>query len=162
MNVNLINPFLKSVHNVMETMLQVTPVQSAPFAKKNNLTNGDISGIIGFAEKKCSGAVVLSFPKPTALKVFRLLTGLESNRLGGDVQDAIGEMANMVAGGAKSEFSKDGISFHLSIPTVVVGQNHIMSQLAENPVIVVPLSLDNEKFFLEVSMQLDVNGKQEK
>ena len=143
----------------MKTMLQITPGQSAPFAKKNNLTSGDISGVIGFAEKNCSGAVVLSFPKPTALKVFQLLTGAESKRLSGDVQDAIGEMANMVAGGAKSEFSREGISFHLSIPTVVVGQNHIMNQLAENPIIVVPMSLDEDKFTLEVGMQLENKEK---
>ena len=151
---NLINPFLKSIHNVMETMLNVKPEQAAPFVKKDNLTNGDVSGIIGFTESNCAGSIVISFPENTALKVFKLLTGESSNRIGTDVQDAIGEMANMVAGGAKSDFSKTGLSFHLSIPTVVVGRNHMLNHSGNLPVMVVPMSLGDDKFTMEVAMKL--------
>ncbi len=107
MDVKLINPLLKSVRGVIETMLRIAPGQSAPYAKKSSLASGDIAGVIGFAEIDCNGAVVLSFPKSTALKVYRLLTGEESSRLDGDVQDAIGEITNMAAGGAKSGFANN-------------------------------------------------------
>ncbi|MEE9555239.1 MAG: chemotaxis protein CheX [candidate division Zixibacteria bacterium] len=158
MQANLINPFLLSIHNVMETMLSIKPEQSIPFAKTDSLTSGDISGVIGFIKEDFSGAVALSFPKITALRVFNLLTGEHSSRLGADVQDAIGEMANMVAGGAKSELSKHGISFHLTIPTVVVGRNHIMNHLDRHPVIVVPMSISGDKFTMEIVMKVD-SGK---
>jgi len=159
MKANIINPFLTSVRNVMETMLHVKIEQSIPYAKTNNLASGDISGIISFTEKNCVGAVALSFPKTTALNVYNLFSGEYSDRLGMDVQDAVGEMANMVAGGAKTEFSKHGLTFHLSIPTIVVGQNHSINHMPDTPVIVIPMSLNGNSFNLEVSMKIeDHNG----
>ncbi|NQS99060.1 MAG: chemotaxis protein CheX [candidate division Zixibacteria bacterium] len=69
MNVKYINPFIEAVMNTMETILRVKPERLAPVLKDSSLTQGDISGIIGFTSKDISGAVALSFPTQTALKV---------------------------------------------------------------------------------------------
>lgn len=155
MNVELINPFIKSVYNCMETMVGIAPVRLAPFLKENALAQGDITGIIGFAEKNVFGSVSLSFPSKTALSIYNRTMNETETRLTREVQDLTGELANIVVGGAKKEFAKSGLTFHISIPTIVVGKNHTIHHQIDTPVIVIPFKMDEDEFMLEVTMKID-------
>jgi len=157
LDVKIINPFINSLHNVMHTMLGIAPEQASPYIKKDTAHSGDISGVIGFTDKSCKGSVTLSFPTATALQVYNLLTGESTDRLTREVQDTIGEMANMVAGGAKTELSTNGLTFFLSIPTIVIGQSHSMSRPPDIPVVVVPMSLEGKNFAMEIGMKIEEN-----
>ncbi|MBD3166849.1 chemotaxis protein CheX, partial [bacterium] len=127
MDVKYINPFIQSLMNTVEMMLGVTPAMQAPYVKEDKVTQGDITGIIGFAERNITGSVALSFPSVTALNVYEMMTGEAVTEINRDVQDSIGELANIVAGGAKTELAKMGLSFHISIPSVIVGKNHAIT-----------------------------------
>ncbi len=153
MEVKFINPFISSVVNTMEMMLGLTPERKAPFLKENRLTQGDITGIVGFAEKQVTGSVALSFDERTALKAFSLVTGETTSRLSREVQDLIGELTNIVAGGAKTIFSEEDLSFHISIPSVVVGKDHLISHKVDIPVVVIPFVMEDMSFSVEVSMK---------
>ena len=155
MDVKYINPFISSITNAMETMLGVTVEMQPIFLKSEKLTHGDVSGIIGFGGKDISGSVVLSFPTDTALKVYEKMMGEPAMRIDSDVQDTIGELANIVAGGAKKDFSEDGLSFHISIPTVVVGKNHSLGYKIDIPAVVIPFKIGKNSFTLEVSMKIN-------
>ena len=155
MNVEYINPFIEAVFNTMKTMLGVKPERLTPVIKDNPLTQGDVSGIIGFASKNVSGAVALSFPTDTALKVYQLMMGEPVSQINSDVQDVVGELANIVAGGAKKLFSDAGFSFHISIPTIVVGRNHIITHKLDVPVVIVPFKLGSSPFSMEITMKID-------
>jgi chemotaxis protein CheX len=155
MDVKYINPFVNSVANTMQTMLGVTVEMQPIFLKGEKLTHGDVSGIIGFGGKDVSGSVVLSFPTDTALKVYEKMMGEITSRINNDVQDTIGELANIVAGGAKKDFSEEGLSFHISIPTVVVGKNHTLGYKIDIPTVVIPFNLGKNTFTMEISMKLN-------
>ncbi len=157
MKVEYINPFLKSIDNAMKTMLDLTPEGGAPFVKNDNTTSGDVSGLIGFAAKNCKGAIALCFPTDTAIKVFNAMmggVGDQVTKITPEVQDAVGELANIVAGGAKSELAQSGLTFNLAIPTIVLGRNHTIIQEVNTPVIVVPLKIDGLSFSMEVCMKI--------
>ncbi len=124
------------------------------YLKSEKLTHGDVSGIIGFGSKDITGSVVLSFPTDTALQLYEKMMGEPVNRINADVQDTIGELTNIVAGGAKQDFAKDGLSFHISIPTVVVGKNHSLGHKVKIPAVVVPFEIGSIQFTLEVSMKI--------
>jgi len=149
-----INPFIESVHNMMETMMGVTPQRQGIKIKEEPLTSGDISGIIGFADKNITGAVALSFPIETALKVYQLMMDETAESLNSDVQDIVGELANMVAGGAKKAFAEAGYQFHISIPSVIIGNNHAIFHKMGTPVVVVEFLVEGKPFCMEVSMKL--------
>jgi chemotaxis protein CheX len=154
MEVKYINPFINSVMNTMETMLNVAPDQSPPFLKNEKLTHADVSGVVGFGGKDISGSVVLSFPTETALNVYEKMMGESATRISSDVQDVIGELTNIVVGGAKKIFADNGFSFHISIPTVIVGKNHALGHKYDIPVIVVPFKIDHNSFNMEISMKI--------
>lgn len=157
MKAEYINPFIKSIDNAIQTTLNMTPEASAPYIKKDNLTSGDVSGVIGFADKNCLGAVALSFPAGTAVVVFNAMMGgvaEKVTKITPEVQDAVGELANIVAGGATSEFSQNGINFNLAIPTVVLGRQHKIIQDIEVPTVVVPMKIDGHPFAMEICMKI--------
>ena len=155
MDVKYINPFIDSVVNMMETMIDVTPVQHDIRIKKDSDLTGDVSGIIGFADKGITGAVALSFPGPTAMKVYELMMSEAVSSLNSDVKDIVGEMTNIVAGGAKRTMAESGFQFHISIPSVITGKNHSIFHKVGTPVIVVPFSVQENPFFMEISMKFD-------
>jgi len=81
--------------------------------------------------------------------------GENRTELNQDVHDLIGELTNIVAGGAKQSLAKKNMSFHISIPTIVVGKNHSLRHQVNIPVIAVPFTLDDDPFVLEVSMKVE-------
>lgn len=154
MDVQYVNPFIRSLTNAMETMLAVKPVRLAPMLKSGDLTHGDISGIIGFASVNIFGSIALSFPSQTAIEMYNRMVGERATEVTGDVRDSVGEMTNIVAGGAKKDLAEMDLSFDLSIPTVVMGKNHSISHKAGTPVMVIPFQFDNFKFEMEISLKV--------
>ena len=70
-----------------------------PAIKHSPVASYDISGIIGMSGD-VAGLVVISFPVATAEKVVSALTGTPMTASHADFSDAIGELVNMVSGGA--------------------------------------------------------------
>lgn len=124
LDIKYINPFINATIITMETMLELTPNRLAPFLKNEQNATGDISAIIGFAGREISGSVALSMPFSTSLELYELMIGEKVEKVSGDVQDSVGELINIVAGAAKQNFYDMDLTFHISIPLVVVGENH--------------------------------------
>jgi len=154
MKIEYINPFLNAVTNAMETMVGISPEREKLYLKDNRTTTGDITGIIGFAEKRISGSVALSFPTKTILKIFSLMMGAPVDEMNSEVDDMVGELTNIVAGGAKKEFSELGYPYNISLPLVVAGKNHVIKHKHDNPVMVIPYSVEGNKFVLEISLMM--------
>jgi len=156
MDVKYINPFINATINTMETMMGLSIEPKPPYTKDKLQTQGDISGVIGFAEKNVSGSVVLSFPEETALKLYAALTGDKVFQITRDVEDSIGELTNIVAGGAKTVLAAQGLTFNISIPSVIVGKNHTINTKIDSPIIVIPFQFDRLRFVMEVTMKVDL------
>ena len=54
------------------------------------------------------------------------MLGMEVEEDGGDIQDALGEIANMVAGEMKQAVSPKGTEVQLSTPSVVYGEKYTL------------------------------------
>jgi chemotaxis protein CheX len=152
--VEYINPFIESTVNAMQTMAMISPKRDEIKVKKDGESaTFDISGLIGIAGEAL-GSVVLSFPEDTALQVVSKFVGEELTDVNRDVLDAIGELTNIVAGGAKKIFSEQGHHFKISIPNVVHGKNHKINRPKDVPCISVTFSSDSGPFAVEVSLKI--------
>ena len=152
MDNSYIIPFVKSVQKVFSTMLQLSVEVESPFIKKAGEPAHDVSGIIGMSGD-VKGAVVLSFPTKTAERVVSLLVGSEMPYTHPDFTDAIGELVNMVSGGAKAQFTGKKVS--ISCPSVVIGSDHIVFSAKDVTNIMIPCSCDCGKFAVEVSIRAE-------
>ncbi len=154
MKIDYINPFNNAVFNALDTMVGIKVVRKKPYLKKDKTTTGDITGVIGLADAKMTGSIALSFPKTSVFKIYEAMIGDPIHELTDEVQDMVGELANIVAGGAKTEFQELGLSYQISIPMVVTGENHIIKHKFENPIIAIPFQWENNPFTLEISIRL--------
>jgi chemotaxis protein CheX len=149
MDVRYINPFLTAVKDVFETMIEVSFTVGKPSLKKDNVPSQEVSSIIGISGD-VSGCVVVTLSKKTALQLASALLGDQIQELDDDCIDAIGEIANMVAGSAKAGFPDENTS--LSVPTVVIGK-HRVNYPSAVPIISIPCETSEGKFGVDIALK---------
>ncbi|ALO33573.1 chemotaxis protein CheX [Colwellia sp. MT41] len=151
MNVEFINPFLSSMLNVMSTMAQMELTPEKPRLKKNEVAMGDVSGLIGMVSKQAKGSLSITFEASLALATMKNMVGEAPDEVNEEITDLIGEITNMVTGGAKRLLSEKGIEFDMATPIVVSGPNHTIHHKAKGPVIIIPLKSDVGRAYIEFS-----------
>ncbi len=149
MDVKFVNPFISAITNVFETMLNTKVKVGKPILKTADLVSAEVSGIIGLSGD-VQGCVVLSFPGDVACKVASAFAGVDLTTDHPDFTDAVGELANMVAGNAKKDF--DGYNTSISLPSVIIGPGHTVSQSKSSPFLVIPCDTDLGVFNVEVAI----------
>lgn len=150
MNATYITPFIRSAKNVFETMIQMPVEVGTPSIKQAGDPSYDVSGIIGMSGG-VEGAVVLGFPMATAERIVSLFTGEEMTKDHEAFADAVGELVNMISGGAKAQFP--GKQVAISCPSVVIGSDHVVFNRKDVVCISIPFSCDCGEFAVEVAMR---------
>jgi chemotaxis protein CheX len=92
----------------------------------------NITAMVGLAGALCGVLSVHCDDKTAGLMASKML-GVEVDKVGPDVSDAIGEVCNMVAGNFKNKISGLGDGCMLSPPTVVTGSDYNLHSLADSP-----------------------------
>jgi chemotaxis protein CheX len=149
MDVRFINPFLEGTVEVLTTMAFIKPRAGKPYLKKDFIAKGDVSGIIGISGD-VKGSLALSFSATCVLKIVSNMLGEEHTSIDGDIQDAVGEMTNMISGAARKKIEGLGFKLFAAIPTVVSGKNHTITHVMGGPSIIIPFETDDGPFVLDV------------
>lgn len=149
MDVKYINPFISAVKKLFNTMIEVPFQLGNPMLKKGSVPEYEISGIIGLSGS-VTGCIVINLSKEIAFQLVSALVGDTVEELDDDCTDAIGEIANMIAGNAKTNFPSEGTS--ISVPSVVVGQ-HKVSYPSGLPIICIPCATDKGEMVIEVALK---------
>ena len=149
MDVNHINPALSSIVNVLTTMASITPSIGKPSIKKDDISLGVVTGIIDLVGKDANGSLAISFSKAVALELAQNMLRIETDVIDEMIEDLIGEMANMVAGGAKAIYDEQGIDFELTLPKVLTGINHQVKHSFIGTTLLLPFTTDAGEFYVE-------------
>ena len=149
MDPNYIKPFVVAVKRIFETMITLPFSLGKPSLKKGDEVPYEISSIIGLSGN-VSGSVVISLSHEVAYQLASTLTGEKINELNEVCIDAIGEIANMIAGNAKTDFPSSDNA--ISVPSVVVGK-HKVSYPSGIPVICIPCSIDKGEMMIEIALK---------
>ena len=151
MNVQFINPFIEGTVSVLKTMAFVEPRAGKPYLKLDNLAKGDISGIIGLTGS-ATGSLALSFSEGAILKIVSNMLGEDLKSINSDVQDAVGELTNMVSGVARKNLEAAGFYIQAAIPTIVSGKNHSIAHVMGGPSLIIPFEIDEGVFVVDVCL----------
>ncbi len=149
MDPRYIQPFVVAVKNVFDTMINVPFNLGKPSLKNGNEVPHEISGIIGLSGN-VSGCVVISLSSRVAFELVSALLGEPVEQLNDDCTDAIGEIANMIAGNAKTDFPAEGT--HISVPSVVFGK-HKVTYPSGIPIISIPCRTEKGDLIIEVALK---------
>jgi chemotaxis protein CheX len=144
-----VNPFIKATIETFATMVNTKVTPGKVRFKGPDGLDYDFSGIIGLSGG-ARGLVAISFPKASALAVVRALMGEETVSTSGMV-DAIGEIANIIAGAAKKDLMQFKIS--ISLPTVITGEKHAINAPVDTINIIVPFDSEYGKFDLTLGFK---------
>ena len=151
MNVEYVNPFLSSLVNVLSTMANMTIVPGQPRIKKDEVARGDVSGLIGMIGPQTKGSFSVSFEEGLALEIMQRMLGERPKTINEEVTDMVGEITNMVTGGAKRILGEKGYEFSMATPVVVSGKGHTITHKCDGPKILMPFDSDFGKVHIEVS-----------
>jgi chemotaxis protein CheX len=112
----------EAVKNVFQSMLSMDIAPEDPPTVGNN-PDGQIIGAVGFAGE-ASGIICIYAGLPFATVITSRMLGIEESEVDTSemVNDAFGELSNMVAGFVKSHLCDGGLPCTLTIPSIVRGQ----------------------------------------
>lgn len=153
MKVEFINPFLEAIMNVLNTMAKLEAKPGRPAIKTNEVAKGDVTGLMGMTGEQARGTLAITFTEPVILEITKRMLEEEVTRIDDTVTDMVGEITNMVTGGAKRILSEHGYRFDMAIPSVVSGKNHIIHHKSSAPIIIVPFNTQAGNFFIEICFE---------
>ena len=105
-NVEIVNPFLESMANVLTTMAMLEPSPGKVMLKEKDIACGEITGIIGLIGDNYKASLAVTFERAVILEITARMLGEPVTEIDDTVIDMVGELTNMVTGGAKNLLSQ--------------------------------------------------------
>jgi chemotaxis protein CheX len=152
MNVAFINPFIESTLRSLDMMAGIQAEKTGLELKEDLITTYDVSAIIGLTGET-SGSIIISMPQALACKIASNMLMEEIHEMNRNVEDAIGEIGNIVVGDARRSLIQDGHQLNISIPTVVIGSGHKISRSGDVPCIAIPFTTPFGDFEVNVGLR---------
>ncbi len=115
---------IESAKEIFSSMLMMDISATEEMGAADALPHVDsISGVIGLAGTR-KGVLAIHLPSRVAIAITSSFLGMDVNEMNSDVEDAVGELANMLGGNVKSILSEKGRDISLSMPTTISGQHY--------------------------------------
>jgi chemotaxis protein CheX len=137
-----------STREVFELMLASKLSAAEPGAEKVPM---NVTSMVGLAGQLCGVLSVRCDKKAAALMTSKML-GVELDKAGPEISDALGEICNMVAGNFKNKVAGLAEGCMLSPPTVITGSDYDLHSMANSPALEITMLFENMP--LEVALQI--------
>ncbi len=131
-------------------MMEIS-VHGDPMSKSMPLTES-ISGVIGLAGTH-KGVLAIHIPNKVAMAITGSFLGMDVDEINEDVEDAVGELANMLGGNVKSILSENGRDINLSLPTTIKGRQYDFQPTKDAERIIIPFHCDAGEFAIELQLE---------
>ena len=140
MKAEFLNPFLKSIVQIIESTLSESPNKGDVFLRdKYPYDSGNVALIVGITGI-LTGQVIISMADDTAKKVAaRMLMEESVDELDEYAQSALGEIANMITANATIGLSDAGYDCDITPPSVITGKGIEISCQVQIRTVVIPL-----------------------
>lgn len=143
---------IAATKEVFSTMVMMEVSDDFPLKEPVSRFKCSITGMVGFAGIY-SGVISIHCPVDLALKVTSNMLGIDCDEVNDDLNDAIGEIANMLGGSVKQVLSKGGLDVKLSIPTVISGEDYTVNSLSDNDCVVVPFKVEGHTLLVGLTLK---------
>jgi len=139
------------VREIFTTMVgaEVSPSQTAVTVTK---FKDSVTAMVGFAGSY-NGMISVNTPQKLAMGFASQMLGMDITECDDDVIDALGEIANMIGGSFKHHFVKDGHEVRLSTPSVISGEEYVMSVGSIPDTLTLVFESGSEQFMVSVYLE---------
>lgn len=143
---------VSSTVEIFTTMVMMDVAVSDEICEKLKTLENTITGVIGLAGTH-KGVLAIHFPIPVACAITTSFLGMEVTELNEDVEDAIGEIANMLGGNVKSILSEKGRDIDLSLPTTISGKEYVFQTIKSAERVAIPFRVATGSFVVELQLE---------
>ena len=151
-NADFLNPFIDAAINTMRIQASLEVKNQPPVLKADFHETVDIIGVVSLVSRVYEGSISLCFPKATFIAICNKLFGEKHTEISSEIEDAAGELLNMIFGGAKAHLNaKYNYQIPRALPAIISGQSLKLSQ-SFGPTIVIPFTSELGSFHLEIEV----------
>lgn len=145
---------VETTEEIFNTMIFMEITAEAPLEQGKQALGCHISAMIGLTGG-FSAMLGIHCPEAVGLAIAGAMLGMEIEEIDADVKDALGEIANMVAGGLKEKFAVENIDLELAIPTAISGKSYTIASSTRSNRVIIPFSVEQGQFFIEMKYNLN-------
>ena len=150
MDAALVNPFIEGTLHILDTTAFVKVKPETPFLKKDRKSLGDISGIISISGD-FSGTAAISFSEKSILGIVSAMFGEDMTEINEEINDAVGEISNMVAGHVTTKIAEMGKKVKVKFKEIKIGRESLIEHIEGVPyVLALPFRTTKGKVVIEV------------
>jgi chemotaxis protein CheX len=143
---------IESAKEIFSSMLMMD-ISAMEELKTEALPHVDsISGVIGLAGTH-KGVLAIHLPQRVAMAITSSFLGMDVDEMNSDVEDAVGELANMLGGNVKSILSEKGRDINLSMPTTISGRHYDYQSNKDAERIFISFLCDTGQFTVELQLE---------
>jgi CheY-specific phosphatase CheX len=134
---------LIGVDNAFQALVLIEPI---------NTFSNNITAVVGLAGTDCSGLLRLHLPESMALDVASKMLGSHLTTINDEALDAIGELANILAGSFEYHLTSHGNLFRLSPPSIFTGNEYFFTNKALDESIAILCDVRDEWFMVSLTL----------
>ncbi|MFA7403556.1 MAG: chemotaxis protein CheX [Pelobacteraceae bacterium] len=111
-----------------------------------------VTAMVGFVGSY-NGMISINTRQKLAMSFASQMLGMDIVECDDDVYDALGEIANMLGGSFKHHFVKDGHEVRLSTPSVISGEEYVMTMGSVRDTLTLMFRSGEESFMVSVYLE---------
>lgn len=149
---DLSEKIIESAKEIFSSMMMMEIAVNGQQTTKSMALKESISGVIGLAGTH-KGVLAIHIPNKVAMAITSAFLGMDVDEMNEDVEDAVGELANMLGGNVKSILSENGRDISLSLPSTITGQDYDFQPTKEAERIIIPFRCDAGEFAIDLQLE---------
>ncbi|MDO8948729.1 MAG: chemotaxis protein CheX [Desulfocapsaceae bacterium] len=146
---NIGQDIIDATTDIFSTMLMMDLNVGDPVEGPGGEVLSNITSMLGLGGD-IRGMLAVHCPAAVAMAITGGFLGMDVDELNEDVKDAIGEIANMVAGNLKVAFAGYDMKIELAIPSSVVGESFRVTGMLGARRVAVPFDMVDGQFLVEI------------
>ena len=113
----------------------------------------DVANDSGKLHDTITGLIGLAGTHKGVLAIHISFLGMDINEINEDVEDAVGELANMLGGSVKTVLAENGRDIDLSLPSTISGASYHFQPSKDVEKVVVRFGTPNGSFLVELQLE---------
>lgn len=143
---------IESAKEIFSSMLMMEIIAGEEVITDSLPLTDSISGVIGLAGTH-KGVLAIHLPHKVAIAITGSFLGMDVDEMNSDVEDAVGELANMLGGNVKSILSEKGRDINLSLPTTISGKHYDYQPNKDAERIYISFACEPGNFSIELQLE---------
>jgi chemotaxis protein CheX len=139
-----------AAQTVLETVLSERTKPGEPQLSSKTVAGLGVATLVGITGE-ADGRLLIDMSKESALGIAERMNGREWSELDALGQDTLAELASMITGRAISTLNDAGHSLSVSPPTILIGENLLISGL-DLETLVVPLQTSHGEVVVNIAV----------